>query len=59
MPNRHSALHIVSELAAVVLVAPYLLVLADRQQRQSDANFLLVVAMLTFLVDGYLLLQWI
>jgi hypothetical protein len=52
--------HVVSELAAMFVVVPYLAALSTRPQlAEGDKWVLRTLAGLTFVVDGWLLSRWL
>ena len=57
MPEADQTLHVYSELAAVVFVAPYLAWLAFRVP-QPHRSLVLGIAVATLAIDGWLLGQW-
>ena len=58
MPLAQKKLHIISEFLAVLILVPYFIYLSKKVDT-INASFLLSLAFLTLLIDGYLLLQWL
>ena len=59
MPQEDRTLHIVSEAIAVLVVVPWLIwIVWKKELSDIDRLFLLVLAIGTLLVDGYLLIKW-
>lgn len=64
MPEKERKIHILTELLAVVMIAPYLIWLSwnihniTKHTINIHKNILLLIAIMTIIVDGYLLVRW-
>lgn len=58
MPSQDKNLHILAEFVAVFIIAPITIYIATQQTNNFNKYFLLIVAILTLIVDGYLLFNY-
>jgi hypothetical protein len=60
MPQEQKYLHIVTETIAVFVLVPFLFTLSlNKSLNIYSRIFLFITAILTIIIDGYLLVQWI
>jgi len=59
MPQEDRTLHIVSEAIAILIVVPWLIwIVWKKEISDLDRLFLIVLAIGTLIIDGYLLVKW-
>lgn len=58
MPQNHKNLHIITEALAVFIITPIIIYIALKQSNDWYKYFLIILAIGTLIVDGYLLSQY-